>query len=317
MNIVMITENDPAGMGIAFTNAINRLSAHHCRLITTAIRYNFEFEKDIHVPDLDEDGFEEIVFLLQEADIIHFHILSDENMVLGPVRVKDHIKGKGILHHHHGHPDFRSHPEKYREKYRKLNRKVLVSTPDLLRLLPEAKWQPNLVPIHEPLYRPLTTQTNGTIKICQSPTRKDLKNTSDFEKAVDAVKRSYPGVVEKVLVENTRHVDCLRMKRTCDIHFDHMQGYFGVSSLESLSQGKPVIAGLDDWNIRHIRKFTDSERLPWILARKGNELFETLKILIRDTAYRLEIGVQSRSFMEQNWGEHRILESLFRVYRAL
>ena len=35
MNIVMITDNDPAGMGIAFCNAINRYSNHTCRLITT------------------------------------------------------------------------------------------------------------------------------------------------------------------------------------------------------------------------------------------------------------------------------------------
>ena len=106
MNIVMITENDPAGTGIAFTNAINRFTDHACRLITTTTRYNFGFEKDLHVPDLDEEGFLEMSELLQKADILHFHLLADENTALGPVKAKEFIAGKAILHHHHGHPDF-------------------------------------------------------------------------------------------------------------------------------------------------------------------------------------------------------------------
>ncbi len=50
MNILMIAINDPAGTAINFTNAINRYSEHKCRLITKEIRYNFMYEKDIHIP---------------------------------------------------------------------------------------------------------------------------------------------------------------------------------------------------------------------------------------------------------------------------
>jgi len=56
MRIVMISQNDPAGTGIAFTKAINRHTHHSCRLITTEIRYNFGFEKDLHLPNLTEQG---------------------------------------------------------------------------------------------------------------------------------------------------------------------------------------------------------------------------------------------------------------------
>lgn len=51
----MITENDPAGMGIAFANAINRYTEHTCRLITTAEKYGFAYEMDIHLPDIEDD----------------------------------------------------------------------------------------------------------------------------------------------------------------------------------------------------------------------------------------------------------------------
>ncbi|MFH1673094.1 MAG: glycosyltransferase family 1 protein [Pseudomonadota bacterium] len=316
VKIVMITENDPAGMGIAFTNAINRHTEHSCRLITTTTKYNFDFEKDLHVPDLDEDGLEEIRDLLRNADIIHFHILADENIELGPITVKDFTKGKAMLHHHHGHPDFRAHPEKYQEKYRRLKRKVLVSTPDLLRLVPEATWQPNLVPINDPPYLPLSGGGNGRVRICHSPTRKDLKNTGEFDVVADSLQGKYVNL-DKVIIENAPHQECLMIKQQCDIHFDHMQGYFGVSSLEGLSQGKPVIAGLDDWNIECIKEFTDTDKLPWRIARSQGELEDKLEEVIADRNLRNTIGMESRRFMEEHWTERHVLQSLIEFYENL
>ena len=316
MNILMITENDPAGMGIAFTNAINRYTEHACRLITTTTRYNFGTEKDLHVPVLDEEGFEEMSELLQKADILHFHLLADENTELGPVRAKEFIAGKAILHHHHGHPDFRSHPDKYREKYHRLKRRVLVSTPDLLKLLPEAVWQPNLVPINAPNYLPRPIKAENRVRVCQAPTRKDLKNTAEFEVIMASLERKY-GNVEGVVIANTRHEECLRIKQSCDIHFDHMQGYYGVSSLESLSQGKPVIAGLDEWNLKYIKEFSGCEDVPWVIARNRDELEDRLEELIGDGELRNSIGMKSRRFMEQHWTEEPVLNSLLKVYEEL
>jgi glycosyltransferase involved in cell wall biosynthesis len=316
MNIVMITDNDPAGMGIAFTKAMNRYTEHRCRLITTTTKYNFNFEKDIHVPDLDEKGFEEISDILSNADLIHFHILADEDIELGPVKVKDYIRGKEILHHHHGHPDFRSHPEKYREKYRRLNRKVLVSTPDLLRLIPEAIWQPNLVPVNDSFYVPASGNGNGTVRICHSPTRRDLKNTGEFERAISSLQKKYRNV-EGVIVQNTSHRGCLKIKQACNIHFDHMQGYFGVSSLEGLSQGKPVIAGLDEWNVEHIKAFTGSDTVPWVIAGNQDDLEKKLEHLIEDIQVRDQIGARSRRFMKKSWTEQRALNVLCSVYQEV
>lgn len=312
----MITENDPAGMGIAFTNAINRYSEHTCRLITTTTRYNFGFEKDLHIPDLDGDGLEELVQLLKKAEIIHFHMRADDNISLGSIKVKDYLLGKAILHHHHGHPDFRSNPEKYRQKYRRLKREVLVSTPDLLQLMPGATWQPNLVPIDTPLYLPFQGRENGKVRICQSPTRKDLKDTEDFKSVISSLKKKY-GNLEGVIIENTQHENCLRAKQKCDIHFDHMQGYYGVSSLESLSQGKPVIAGLDEWNIKCIKEFTGADEIPWIIAQTNDDLKDNLERLITDTESRKNAGAQSRHFMEEYWTEKHVLKILMETYKTL
>ena len=303
-------------MGIAFTNAINTYTEHSCRLVTTTTKYNFDFEKDLHIPDLDGHGFEELVQLLKKAEIIHFHMLADDNISLGSIKVKDYLLGKAILHHHHGHPDFRSNPEKYRQRYRRLKREVLVSTPDLLQLMPGATWQPNLVPIDAPLYLPFHDKENRKVRICQAPTRKDLKNTAEFETLMVLLKRKY-GNVEGVIIENTCYEECLRIKQACDIHFDHMQGYYGVSSLESLSQGRPVIAGLDDWNVECIKEFSGCEDVPWVVARNRDELEARLEELVTESELRENIGLKSRRFMQNYWTEQHALRVFFEVYEDL
>ena len=99
----MIAINDPAGTAIAFTKAINKYTDHNCRLITKESRYNHLFEKDLHLPWLDNDGWNEVEQLLKDSDIFHFHMTADESIELGPFRPVDYLKGKIIVHHHHGH----------------------------------------------------------------------------------------------------------------------------------------------------------------------------------------------------------------------
>ena len=318
MNILMITHNDPAGMGIAFTNAINRYTEHSCRLITSSEMYGFNYEKDIHLPDIEDDDYGEVEQLLKDADIIHFHVLRDENSHLGPLVIRDYIKGKKILHHHHGHPDFLINAADYNEKYRKLKRKVIVSTPDLLKVAENSTWIPNLVPINDVAFLPRydSCLSQEKIRICQAPTRKYHKHTHEFKRVMDRIIAVYPKT-ESVILEKLPYMECLNIKRTCHIVFDHMRGWFGISSLESLSQGKPVIAGLDDWNIKCVLDFTGAENVPWMIARSADELEHSLFGLIENVESRQQAGKNSRCFMETYWTELIIINHLFQVYISL
>jgi len=84
-----------------------------------------------------------------------------------------------------------------------------------------------------------------------------------------------------------------------------------------LSQGKPVIAGLDEWNIKCIKEFTGADKLPWINARNQKQLAERLQMLIPSSARRKNIGMESRLFMENKWSEQKVLKKLFEVYATL
>ncbi len=318
MNIVMITANDPAGMAIAFTNAINRYTEHHCRLITSQDRYGIDFGKDIHLPDIHDDDYGEIEDIMKKADIFHFHMLSDENSHLGPLIIRDYTKGKRILHHHHGHPDYLLNVDQFNEKYRRLKRKVIVSTPDLLKIAHDATWVPNMVPLYDVDYLPRYEDTlqQDVVKICQAPTRKFDKHTHEFNEVIDQLQQASLSI-EKVIIERVTHSECLKIKKQCHIIFDHMRGWFGISSLESLAQGKPVVAGLDEWNIKCIREFTNSDVIPWIIARDFESLKAVLEDLVGDSELRLHSGKVARSFMETYWKETDALGVLLNIYNIM
>ena len=187
------------------------------------------------------------------------------------------MKGKRILHHHHGHPDYILNAECYNEKYRRLKRRVIVSTPDLLKIADHAVWVPNLVPLDSVHFLPRYDDTlpQESIRICQAPTRKYHKHTSEFIAVMARLREKYPNL-ESMIIEKIPYIDCLKLKKKCHIVFDHMRGWFGISSLVSLSQGKPVIAGLDDWNIECITAFAGTADLPWVVARNRVQLAEKL-----------------------------------------
>ena len=317
MNILMLSETDPAGTAILFTNAINQHTEHSCRLITLAEKYCFGFETDFHMHHTDklhvvvyEKRMREIEELLLSADIFHFHILSDESMEIGPFKVKDFIKGKKIIHHHHGHPDFRANPDEYCAKYRKLKRKVLVSTPDLLLGMPPAYWMPNLVPIHNPLYMP-TEERYEEFTVGHSPTRLALKNTAELITAANKAE------VNVDIIMNTTHKECLRRKQKCHVIFDHLQGYYGIASLEGLSMGKPVIANLSDWVEANIKEFAETEDLPWLGAGDASMVQGCLGAISYPEYPLKEKGEEGRNFMVNHWSDKKVVDRLIKFYEML
>jgi hypothetical protein len=315
MNIVMVTTNDPAGTAIEFTKALNRYTPHRCRLVTTEIRYNFMYEKDLHVPWLRD--FAELEHTLRGADVFHFHMLADEHLPLGPFQVRDFLRGHPVVHHHHGEPAFRAEPRRFAEREKALGRRALVSTPDLHRLYPEAEWLPNLVPLDDPAYVPKTEYNHRhEIIVGHSPTKKELKNTAEFRDVMARAMRRHPRLRERV-IENTAHRECLKLKRDCDLFFDHMQGYYGVSSLEALGQGVPTIAGLDDWNLGHIRDFAGRWDVPWIPAKNAAELERRIEEFAADVGLRETRGRFSRAWMESAWYPEKIARRLAAFYETL
>ena len=316
MKILKFASTDPAGMAIRFTNAINRYTEHRARLVTFGTVYSVDFETDLHVPELRED-YAEVVALCEEADVIHFHNMIDENWPLGPHVLRDLVRGKPIIYHEHGHPYFLANAADMRRRCEEAGRHVLVATPDLLNLWPGSHWQPNLVPINDVGYLPAPGNHAGDqVRMCQAPTRRWHKHTAEFIEVTDALMARLTHV-DRDIIENVSHAECLRRKRRCQVVFDHMNGHFGISSLESLSQGVPVVAGLDDWNIDQLKKAGRADTVPWIIARTRDQLATELEALAVDRDLRAAHGAESRRWMERHWTERQLIAQLIDYYERL
>jgi hypothetical protein len=119
--------------------------------------------------------------------------------------------------------------------------------------------------------------------------------------------------IELRFIEKTPHKACLRLKRESHILFDHLQGYFGVSSLEGLSQGLCVITGLDAWNRRHIEEFTGVRELSWV-SMSPEKLLLQLKTLIQDNDPFEKYLISSRNFIKKFWNAKFIIQSTISTY---
>lgn len=313
MNVVMIAINDPAGTAIAFCNALNRYTNVRARLITYEIRYNFMFQKDLHVPWL--ESFDEAEEVLKKADVIHFHMTANEYLRVGPLHLQDYIDGKLLVHHHHGEPLFRANPREFADREIAEGRPALVSTPDLHKMYPEATYLPNLVPQDDAPYLPVERgpRLGDYFIVSHSPTRKDLKNTDTFIEVCERLASRLKYFKYRV-IEMTPHLECLRQKRHSSVFFDHMQGYYGVSSLEALAMGIPTIAGLDEWNQEEIRRFAGTDELPWVVARNPEMLEEALTMLYSDEKSWKKYSHLSRTFIENCWSDRKIAMRLANFY---
>lgn len=340
LEIVMIAENDPAGTAGLFRAALHRHTPHRCRLITWQRRYVCDFPADLHLADLPVGEWTRIGQILRRADVWHFHMLADESLTLGPHALQEILAAcaanpPAIVRHHHGHPQFRANLAAFRHKYENLFPRdvLLVSTPDMLDLFApgRATWLPNCVPLDSPDYAATSAsewaaRAGKPLRVCQSPTRRNIKSTDMLERVI-AELRADGFAIEFDLIEREPHREVMRRRRLADVVFDQMDFSFGISSLEGLALGKPVVCGLSEicqariaeFAMRFVNEFT-AKNLPWLVVNSEIELRDRLAELAADASVGREklksIGHRSREFMERAWPEQRIVAMLESAYEA-
>ncbi len=336
MKILHITNTDPAGAAYNMIRAINEHTEHRARLISTQALPGFDFPRDIL--DLYDSG-DEIASLLESADVIHFHkineLFSIEYKVNDGQRffhLKDFVKGKKVVYHIHGAPSERNFPKDTAEFYAERKATVLCSTPDLEQMYrefyPAVRYFPNCVPIKDVRYLPracddMITGTDGQTKryvVFQSGTHSLLKNMHIIREVMEKLAVELPVFFLHTSPDKIQTQDfALRHKRIAHIVFDHIEGYYGLSSLEALSMAKPTIAGLNEYCMSAISAFfgIPIDSLPWVIARTKEEIEMEIRTLIHDNDRRKKVGDAGRKFMEEVWSDAIIARRLADFYQAL
>lgn len=344
LKILHLTSTDPAGAAFNLIRAINTHTPHRARLFTSLRIPQYQFPADIS--DIFDTG-DELEALLEEADVFHFHKVREEDMeiefelenmgITKHFSVKDYLecggKRKKVVYHIHGHTSERNFPEDRAKEYAAKNAYVLASTPDLeemyRKFYPNVHYFPNCVPINDVRYLPRASDKKlpfgrdakkevfYSYILAQSPTNTILKNVDLIKEIVERLADELP--IRYLQIWNADLDFALRHKRNAHMVFDHIEGYYGLSSLEGLSMGKPVLAGLSRYTIDAICRFFDITEgpLPWLVTRNEAEIETAIRNLVNDDAYRRHMGARSRQFMEEVWSDATIARRLAEIYRSI
>jgi hypothetical protein len=173
--------------------------------------------------------------------------------------------------------------------WRKYADRMLVSTPPLLDIVPEAILVPQAIDVD--YWAPASTETaeGRSIRIVHAPTRRNAKGTEFLVAAVDRL-HGRGGQVELVLVEEIPAGRVRELYESCDIAVDQLlYGWHGKFSVELMSMGKPVVCYI---NPRFGRNRPD---LP-IVSAGPRELEQALKELVEDPGRRRELGDAGRAY---------------------
>ena len=180
--------------------------------------------------------------LIKDCDILHYHgqaiSAGYRDLILWAG-----IMNKPVILHYHGSEIRNKKPSKFTNDFVK---HIYVSTPDLLKSVPDAEWLPNPTNLEKIVYSDL--DINEKLVILHAPSNRKIKNTQAVIDSIEVLKEE--GIeVELNLAENIEHEKLMRMISQSHVVIDWVNpdfGIYGVLSIESMATGRPVICTLTD-----------------------------------------------------------------------
>lgn len=185
---------------------------------------------------------------------------------------------------------------------------LLVSTPNLVELVPNAKVSPQLIDINywRTDKKPLSKQ-DGIFRIAHAPTMQKVKGTEVVINTVEALKaKGYQ--IELILIENYEHDNVKGVYELCDVGIDQLLiGWHGKVAVELMAMGKPVICNI---NPAYLKYRPD---LPIIQADR-NDLTNVILELINSPNKIEEIGQLSLQYVTKYHDVSKETDRLLELY---
>ena len=172
--------------------------------------------------------------LIKDCDILHYHgqaiSAGYRDLILWAG-----IMNKPVVLHYHGSEISNKTPSKFTNDFVK---HIYVSTPDLLKSVPDAEWLPNPTNLEKIVYSDL--DINEKLVILHAPSNRKIKNTQAVIDSIEVLKEE--GIeVELNLAENIEHEKLMRMIAQSHVVIDWVNpdfGIYGVLSIESMATGR-------------------------------------------------------------------------------
>lgn len=237
--------------------------------------------------------------LLDQADVLHFH------HIYAYLRLKNKFPAKPTVVTVHGAPDRQSRP--------KIDESVLLNTvqPDLLKIWPWAIYIPFFVlqrdvigrtdyaPVSRPrMYQPVPHSYKNAPE-CQT-VAKLVANVCSFQ--------AQAGSHTKVLNQ-----DQLREISKSHFVWDNLQGYHGVTAVESFAHGAIPITNLGTEYLDEMIRFFGA-RPPFAVNSSSPE---KIAARIRSLASSPETLAEARKAVREFWLKHWRDDQIIQYYRSL
>ncbi|NMA27471.1 MAG: glycosyltransferase [Burkholderiales bacterium] len=303
MRVVFVDSQNIAGSVLNHAVAVNRHTPHRalalCRTRHPYIGYPQEESRAVFV---DEGISQNLLEELEAADCFVFFEDDDEETPLANLDLRPFVQGRRVVHLYIGQ---RVHRDVAR--HQRPGRMVLTPLPHLLRIFPQAYFYAGFPPttLEDVELRPPLSEEDGIVRILQTPSLPHPtlsrfyyhKDTETYLHATRELCRRKVGRTELWQVAGWPHHDVMQARLDCDVTFNQLRGYHGLSGDEAMFLGRPVVQAFDQFNInRHLEYWGLDVEFPWI-STTPDLLAQTLADLVADPKRRKELGIRCRRFM--------------------
>ena len=295
--LILSAEDDTGGVGFALQQALNRHTGWTARAVHRTqnyIQYPIDILWSPGLPPTDE-----ILGLAAAADVLH---------VMERWDAVDWLPGwpdKPVVMHHHGTIFREWNTGHLNASAAQIGAVVIASTIDLTLLGPDIEWLPN--PCDIPRMRQIRADAvpHEGLLASHSPTNAPIKGTDHFTAAA----RGAGWDVD--LIQWVDWEACLARKARADLVLDQLTFGYGLSGIEAMAMGIPVVGGVSDQRVADLM-LRSWGNLPFMLATPWT-LPWTMEFF-KDPANRAASAAVGTWFVEQYHEESRVAAQLVRVY---
>lgn len=327
LKIVFADSGNVAGSVLHHANAINAFTNSQAWALTLSPHPLIGSQtSDAHTFFLQESGGRPTAAqeaVLKDADVFVFFEDDDETSPNWPFPLHELVADKPVMHLYIG---YRVHRKT--AKLERPGRRILTPLPHLLKMYPQAYFYAGFPPqetLDLPLFPP-RSEKDGICRILHTPSVPHWttarypyhKDTEAFLRVSRRLKKRFGERVEFHQVGGWSQSEVLAARQVCDITFNQLRGFHGLSGDEAMLLERPCVQSFDRSNINRHREYWGLEAdFPWVTTSYEN-LADALAELIDSPERRAEIGGRSRTFMLKYFSpQEGILPLLFHCYQAV
>ncbi len=313
---------DMAGAGYTLSHALNKIPD----MQAINMRANNNYIDYPTIADMKFYREETCRQMVYKADVVVFHTAIKPFMTGLHLDPRE-IKGKKLLYFHGS--DVRTYGKEIIKQADEalVKYELLVSTPDLLQLVPQALWMPVARPISElikqygtcaPDRRALKTFGGDIRKIVVShaPTSVERKGSALFFKVITALVQHNP-LVEYQVIQNITWDQCLRALGRSSIYFDqHLIGAYGLAAIEASMFKAAVFCKLNPNCIDFYEKESGMKQ-PFIQWDTEEDLQNKALMLVDNPSLVRKFGKKGYEYTRKVHDEKPVAERFLKILEGM